>query len=140
VVREFETAELAPWIEVRFDPSSGPGGQHVNKASTRATLLFDFETCDRLSDADRARLRRRLENRLSRDGRIRLVAQEGRSQAANRAAAEQRLCRVLSEALHVPRQRRATRPTAGSQRRRIKAKKERGELKRLRQRPPRRDE
>lgn len=138
--RRFDISELQPWIDIRFDPASGPGGQHVNKVSTRATLLFDFEDCVLLSAAEKGRIRQRCATRMARDGRLRIVAQQARSQGDNRRLAQERLCAVLAEALHVPKSRKATRPTAGSQRRRVRRKKERGELKRLRQRPPRRDE
>lgn len=125
---------MQPWLTARFDTAGGPGGQHANKASTRVTLLFDFQQCPALSDGQRQRIARRLENRLSADGQLRVVAQVERSQAANRAAAEQRLMELLAQALHVPTQRIATRPTRGSQRRRLTAKRQRGAVKRDRQR------
>ncbi|MEW6251844.1 MAG: aminoacyl-tRNA hydrolase, partial [Planctomycetota bacterium] len=68
-MRRFEAAGLAPWIEVRFDPARGPGGQNVNKVSTRATLLFDFRQVAGLSNEERDRIAVRLSARLSRDGR-----------------------------------------------------------------------
>lgn len=135
-MRQRQIAELREWIDVRFDRAGGPGGQHVNKTSTRVTVLFDFHACPLLSDSERTRLRRRCANRLTRDGRLRVVAGDERSQAANRAAAEHRLLRILSQALHVPRKRRATQPTAASRRRRLEAKKRRGQLKRSRQTRP----
>lgn len=137
---QFEIANLQPWIDYRFDPARGPGGQHVNKVSTRATLLFDFEACDLLSVPQRARIRQRLVNRISADGRLRVVAQRSRSQSDNRSLAEQRLLELLSEALHVARRRRPTKPTRGSQQRRIQEKKQRGETKRRRQSRPRLDD
>ncbi|MDH3753430.1 MAG: alternative ribosome rescue aminoacyl-tRNA hydrolase ArfB [Acidimicrobiia bacterium] len=116
-------------IEVRFSASGGPGGQHANKAATRAELTFDIETSAAFTDAERARVRQRLGST------IRVVADDERSQRRNRELAEERLATRLREALHVPRRRRATRPTRASQRRRVEAKKQRGELKRGRQRP-----
>lgn len=132
-MRQWKIDELREWIDVRFDRAGGPGGQHVNKTSTRVSVLFDFQNCPLLSDVERARLSRRCVSRLTRDGRIRVVAGEERSQSANRSAAEHRLLKILSQALYVPPKRRATRPSAGSRRRRLEAKKQRGELKRSRQ-------
>ena len=136
-MRRFDVSDLARWIEARFDPASGPGGQNVNKVSTRATLLFDFEACELLTDAQRGRIARCLASRLTRDGRLRVVAQRERTQAANRARAETRLLELLRAALHVARKRTPTRPTAASKRRRLNTKRRRGEIKRQRQsRPP----
>ena len=134
--RPFNTAAMTPWIEVRFGPSAGPGGQNVNKVSTRATLLFDFAECPLLTKTERERIHARLATRLARDGRLRVVAQRERTQSRNRALAEQRLVELLTEALHVPKPRRPTRPTPGSRRRRLQSKRQRGQVKRLRQRPP----
>lgn len=125
--------DLAPWIAVSFDRGGGPGGQHVNKVSTRVTLLFDFEACDLLTPLEKSRVRERLVNRLSADGRVRIVADEERSQSANRENASLRLVQILTVALHVPRDRRPTRPTAGSRRRRLSDKKKRSETKQRRQ-------
>lgn len=131
----FELADLRPWIELRFDRAAGPGGQHVNKVSTRATVLFDFAACPLLSAAEVARVRQRCASRLARDGRLRIVAQQARTQAGNRAAAEARLLELLRAALHVPRPRRATRPGPAARRRRRAAKQRRSDLKRRRQAP-----
>lgn len=132
-IRRFDIAELEPWIEVRFDRSAGPGGQNVNKVSTRATLMFDFRVCGLLSDAEAARIAQRCATRMTRDGRLRVVSQRARTQAANRALAQARLIELLAQALHVPKKRKPTRPTASSQRRRLASKRRRGELKQARQ-------
>jgi ribosome-associated protein len=136
----FDISTLEPWLEYRFSQSSGPGGQHVNKVATRATLLFDFEACDRLSDWQKERIRQRLKRNLSADGRLQVVRQSERSQLANRRAAANRLMEMLKQAFAVQRPRRATKPTKASRERRVKRKKQRGETKRLRQRPPRHDD
>lgn len=116
-------------IDVRFSASGGPGGQHANKTATRAELTFDVETSGAFSEAQRARVIAKL------GPSVRIVADGERSQLRNRTSAEERLVETLRAALHVPRRRRATRPTRGSQRRRVDAKKQRGETKRNR-RPP----
>lgn len=118
----FEAADLEPWFEFRADRAAGPGGQHVNKVSTRITLLFDFEHCPRFTPPQRDWIRTFCASRLSADGRVRVVAQRERSQSANREAATQRLLQIIAEALHRPMPRIATRPTAGARRRRLSEK------------------
>jgi ribosome-associated protein len=121
-------------LDVKFSPSGGPGGQHANKTATRAELTFDVETSAAFTDAQRDRVRARLGSV------IRVVADDERSQLRNRALAEERLAGRLRDALHVERPRRATRPTRGSQQRRIDSKKQRGDVKRGRQRPSSHDD
>lgn len=133
----FTPESLAPWLEFRFDRGGGPGGQHVNKVSTRATLLFEFNRCTLLDPLEIARIAIRARERLAADSRIRIVAQGDRSQAANRAAATQRLIELLARWLHVDPPRRPTRPSAGARKRRLADKKHRSELKSRRQGPPR---
>ena len=119
----------------RFSRSSGPGGQGVNTTDSRVELTFDVGASTALSEAQRTRAIGQLGSRLV-DGTITVVASEHRSQLRNRDAAAARLAQVLREALAPPaRARRATRPTLGSQRRRLDAKTLRGRTKRMR-RPP----
>lgn len=131
-----EISRLVPWIDWSFSRSSGPGGQNVNKVSTRVTLLFDFEACSLLDDAAKRRIRRRLSTRLSSDGRLRVVASRERTQARNRGAAEARLVELLEAALSRRKPRIATKPTGASKRRRIEEKKRTGLRKRERQSRP----
>lgn len=112
----------------RFSRSPGPGGQSVNTSDSRVELEYDVTTSAALTDAQRARLSARLPST-----RIRVVASEHRSQHRNRVAARERLAEQLREALAPPPPtRRPTKPTRGSQRRRLEAKKQRGETKALR--------
>jgi ribosome-associated protein len=118
----------------RFSRSSGPGGQGVNTADSRVELSLDPDDVPGLSDAQRQRLTDRLGSRLV-DGVLTVVASEHRQQLRNRQAARDRLAAVLRAALAPPpAARRRTKPTRGSQERRIQAKKQRGELKRQRRR------
>jgi ribosome-associated protein len=116
----------------RFSRSSGPGGQGVNTADSRVELSVAPLDLPGLSDAQRARLAERLGSRLV-DGVLTVAASEHRQQLRNRQAARERLAAVLRAALAPPAPaRRRTKPTRGSQERRIAAKKRRGELKRRR--------
>ena len=124
-------AELA-W---RFTRSSGAGGQHVNTTDSRVELTWDLERTAALTDAQRDRARRRLAGSLV-DGTITVTASERRSQLRNREAAMERLAGLVAGAIEPPPPpRRPTRPSKSAQRRRVDAKKRRGETKRLR-RPP----
>lgn len=119
----------------RFSRSSGPGGQGVNTTDSRVELSFDVASSAALSPPQRERLLGRLGSRLV-DGVLTVTAEEHRSQLRNREAALARMGQVLREALAPPPPpRRATRPTRGSQQRRLDAKARRGETKRMR-RPP----
>lgn len=131
----YDIESLRPWIEWRFSRSSGPGGQNVNKVSTRVTLLLDIEACAALSDSQKARIRSRLGSRVSRDSVLRVVVQTARSQLMNRATAEKRLIELLTEATRRQTARRPTKPTAGSRMRRLDEKRKRAEIKRHRGSP-----
>lgn len=120
-------------LQVSFSASGGPGGQHANRSNTRVDLRFDVEASSAFSDAQRARVIERLGHE------VRVVVDDERSQARNRALAEERLVARLQSALHVDRPRRRTKPTKASQRRRMDAKSRRGEVKRQRRRPARDD-
>jgi ribosome-associated protein len=119
----------------RFSRSSGPGGQSVNTTDSRVELSFDVARSVAFDDRARERVLERLGGRLV-DGEVTVTASEHRSQLRNRDAAALRLAALLREALSPPgRIRRPTRPTRGSQQRRLEAKTRRAQTKRLR-RPP----
>jgi ribosome-associated protein len=128
------------WIPERelrwkFSRSSGPGGQSVNTGDTRVQLSFDVAGSPSLGESLRDRAVRRLGARLV-DGVLTVAAEEHRSQWRNRVVAEQRLAAILREATGAPaRTRRPTKPTRASQRRRVDAKRRRGQTKRLRRDP-----
>ncbi len=125
-----------PAIELieQFSRSSGPGGQGVNTADSRVQLGFDVAATTALNDVQRARVLARLERRLVR-GVLTIAASEDRSQLRNRQAARQRLADILRSAVAPEIDRRATRPTRGSQRRRVEAKLRRSAVKQARRRP-----
>lgn len=116
-------------LQVRFRASGGPGGQHANKVATRVELSFDASTSRALGPAQRERV-------VGRFGPVvRVVVDEERSQARNRALAEQRLADRLADALRVRPTRRPTRPSRGSNERRLDSKRRRAETKAGRRAP-----
>lgn len=118
----------------QFSRSSGPGGQGVNTADSRVQLSLDLATTTALSEFQRQRVMDALTERLT--GTVLTIdASEHRSQLRNRKAARQRLAELLREAVVPPIVRKATRPTRGSRRRRLEAKRQRSEIKQARRRP-----
>lgn len=118
----------------QFSHASGPGGQGVNTTDSRVQLSLDLATSSALDEVQRARVLARLAPRLA--GTVLTVtAAEQRSQRQNRRAARERLAALLREAVAPPVVRRATRPTRGSARRRLEAKRQRAGLKQSRRTP-----
>jgi ribosome-associated protein len=116
-------------VVIRASRSSGPGGQHANVTASRIEVSFDVGASEHLSEDQKRRV-------IAKTGPVvRAIAQDARSQIRNRDLALQRLEERLREALHVPRARRATRPTKASKTRRLEAKAKRGSVKRDRRRP-----
>lgn len=113
-------------VAFRFSRSSGPGGQHAQKSSTRAEALFDVEESEALSPAEKKRVLAKL------GPVVRAAAQDERSQLRNRELATERVIEQLREATKVQRKRTATKPTKASKERRLDEKKRRGRTKQLR--------
>jgi ribosome-associated protein len=115
-----------------FMRASGPGGQNVNKVSSAVELRFEAATSPSLSQPVKNRLRRLAGRRWTTEGALVLQCDETRSQARNRELVRERLAELIRTALTPPKRRIATRPTLGSKKRRLKAKKVRGEVKAMR--------
>ncbi|HEY8153036.1 MAG TPA: alternative ribosome rescue aminoacyl-tRNA hydrolase ArfB [Myxococcota bacterium] len=136
-----ESLEVRPDLRIPEDElvlqvsrASGPGGQKVNKTSSRVTLRWSVAASSALSERQRARLLARLRSRLTREGELVLHAQRSRSQASNREQARARLVELVRDALIERAPRRPTAPTRGSRERARAAKRRRSARKRERAR------
>ena len=120
--------------EIRFDfvRSSGPGGQNVNKVASAAQLRFDIRNSTSIPDEIKPRLIKLAGKRVNSEAVLLIDARTSRSQSQNRAEALERLKSLILKALHKPKPRRKTRPTAASKEKRLRSKKIRSNLKRLR--------
>ena len=122
-------------LAVRASRSSGAGGQHVNKTSSRIEISWNIAASSALSGDQRERLLARLSSRLSDEGAIRVVASDTRSQLRNREAAEKRLAETIAKALIVQKKRKATKRPRAANEARLVEKKKHSERKRERKRP-----
>ncbi len=125
------TVVPADAMQASYARAGGPGGQHVNKTSTRALLRFDPSKM-RLPRYAEAKLRTLAGSRLTQEGIVVLSSQDHRSQKKNLEECRQRLRSMLLEAYHRPKARRATKPSRASQARRMDKKTQRSQLKKSR--------
>ena len=128
-----ENINIQDWeLSEQFVRSSGPGGQNVNKVSSAVELRFEAARSPSLTEAVKVRLKRLAGRRWTLEGALVIQCEETRSQARNRDIARQRLTNLIRKALVSPKRRIATKPTLGSSKRRLKAKKVRSSVKTMR--------
>ncbi len=120
------------WQAIR---ASGPGGQHVNKTATAMQLMFDIQQSS-LPEHYKTALLQKSDHRITASGKIIIKCQQSRSQEMNRETALQQLIELIKSAGVVAKKRHATKPTYGSQQRRLDGKKQRSGTKSLRQKKP----
>jgi ribosome-associated protein len=121
-------------LTVRVSRSSGAGGQHVNKTSSRVEIVWNVEASSALTEEQRKMLRSRLASRLSTDGSLRVVSSETRSQRQNRGIAEERLVDTVRKALTPRKKRKPTRRPRAADEARLTTKRRHSEKKRERRR------
>ncbi len=122
-------------IKIKMIKASGPGGQHVNTSSSAVQISFDVGQCALLSPQVRQRLRQVAGSRLNKDNILSFDCREHRSLERNKQAGLNRLADLIRKALVVPKKRKATKPTRGSQKRRLESKKKRSQTKVSRGKP-----
>lgn len=123
-IKKIDTDSLLPFVHFQTSRSGGAGGQHVNKVETKVTLLFDIDSATVFSEVEKARLRKRLSNRLQADGLVQIISQETRSQRRNKELALGRLVELLVSALRPEKPRKATKPSKAAVQKRLDAKRQ----------------
>ena len=120
-------------LQIDFARSGGKGGQNVNKRSTKAQIRWHIGASKSFSEEEKERIRHELANRINKMDELVIESQEERTQEDNKRLGIERLNRLITSALHVDAERKPTKPTYGSQERRIEEKKKQGEKKKMRE-------
>ena len=129
-----EIRDRIPLSEILYSASrsGGPGGQNVNKVSTKVELRFNVRNSSSLSEKEKEKIFALLKKRINSEGELFIISQSERSQLMNRKKAEEKFFRLMASALTEKPERKATAPTGVSKAKRLKIKKQRGNIKKLR--------
>lgn len=133
------TEELQKILEAELQfaatRSSGPGGQNVNKVSTRVELRFNVWNSAAFTEEEKSRIARKLQNRMNSEGELILVSQAERSQSGNRDRVTQLFFEMVGKSLIIPKKRLKSAPTLASRKKRLESKKQNAQKKQLRKPP-----
>jgi ribosome-associated protein len=127
--------KLISELQFKAIRSSGAGGQHVNKVSSKVELSFNLTKSQGLTTKEKERFLLKLANRLTKENSLILQCDEARSQHKNKQLVIKRFFDLLKKALHVPKKRKPTKPSKSSIERRLKSKKVTSSIKVNRQKP-----
>ena len=130
-----DSAKIIQELQFKAVRSSGAGGQHVNKVSTKIELSFEVDTSKALSDTEKERILLKLGHRLTKENMLLLQCDESRSQHKNKDLAIKRFLDVIENALKVPKKRKATKPSKAAIERRLQSKKKAAQKKVNRSKP-----
>jgi len=130
------TSTILKEIQCKAIRSSGAGGQHVNKVSSKIELSFDISNSEAFTEEEKLILNQKLSSRLTKTGILILACGDTRSQHRNKELVIQRLLDVLKAGLHIPKKRKASKPTKSSIRKRLESKKKHAQKKANRRKPP----
>jgi ribosome-associated protein len=134
-----DRVKLKSWIRTKgeeiFSRSGGPGGQHINKVSTKVTLKLPVDKIPEITEAELDLLRSRLSKKINNEGELVIQASEERSQSKNRRRAEERALHLILDGVRQDKKRRSTKPGKAAKERRLSRKKKRSRLKQYRKKP-----
>jgi len=130
-----DKAKIIQELQFKAVRSSGAGGQHVNKVSTKIELSFELNASNALSEKEKERLLIKLSHRLTKENMFLLQCDESRSQHKNKELAVKRFLNVIENALKVSKKRKATKPSKASVERRLQSKKKAAQKKANRTKP-----
>ncbi|PIB27979.1 peptide chain release factor 1 [Maribacter sp. 4U21] len=133
-----DNSSILQELQFKAIRSSGPGGQHANKISSKVELVFDIAHSKGLSEAEKNRLFFKLKSKLSKENVLTLQCDESRSQHKNKDLVIKRFFELLKRALLVPKERKRTKPSKGAIEKRLQAKK-RAALKKVNRSKPKLD-